>query len=57
MADLPPVLTPDEAARCLRISKSTLYHHVSMGKYRGAHTRGKPLRFFRDRLLREFFRS
>lgn len=51
-----PILTPDEAARMLRISKSTLYQHISAGRYRSAVKRGKPLRFLRDQLVREFFK-
>ncbi|MEO1278961.1 MAG: helix-turn-helix domain-containing protein [Planctomycetota bacterium] len=53
----PPILTPDEAARLLRISKSTVYHMVSRGELRGSVKRGKPLRFWRDRLIREYFRD
>ena len=52
--DLPPVLIPDEAAAVLRIKVSTLYRHVSEGRYGGAVKRGKPLRFWRDRLVQEF---
>jgi excisionase family DNA binding protein len=52
--DLPPVLTPQEAAKLLRIRLSTLYRHVSEGRYASAVKRGKPLRFWRDRLLQEF---
>jgi excisionase family DNA binding protein len=52
--DLPPVLTPEEAAGVLRIKVSTLYRHVSEGRYSGAVKRGKPLRFWRDRLVQEF---
>ncbi|MBN2456399.1 MAG: helix-turn-helix domain-containing protein [Sedimentisphaerales bacterium] len=51
---LPPVLTPEEAADVLRIKLSTLYRHVSEGRYSGAVKRGKPLRFWRDRLVKEF---
>jgi excisionase family DNA binding protein len=51
---LPPVLTPEEAAIVLRIKLSTLYRHVSEGRYSGAVKRGKPLRFWRDRLVQEF---
>jgi excisionase family DNA binding protein len=50
----PPVLTPTEAASMLRIKLSTLYRHVSEGRYGGAVKRGKPLRFWRDRLAQEF---
>ncbi len=52
----PPILTPDEAARLLRLKVSTLYRHVSEGRYSGAVKRGKPLRFWRDRLVAEFMR-
>lgn len=52
--NFPPVLTPGEAARLLRIKVSTLYRHVSEGRYRAAVKRGKPLRFWRDRLIQEF---
>lgn len=53
----PPILTPDEAARLLRVSKSTVYHMVSRGELKGSVKRGKPLRFWRDRLIREYFRN
>ena len=56
LADKPPVLTPDEAADLLRLKVSTLYRHVSEGRYSGAVKRGKPLRFWRDRLVQEFMR-
>jgi len=52
--NLPPVLTPEEAAAVLRIRVSTLYRHVSEGCYSSAVKRGKPLRFWRDRLVQEF---
>ena len=52
----PPVLTPAEAAALLRLRLSTLYPHVSEGRYGSAVKRGKPLRFWRDRLVQEFMR-
>ena len=52
--DLPPILTPQEAAGVLRLKVSTLYRHISEGRYSGAVKRGKPLRFWRDRLVQEF---
>ena len=52
--NLPPVMTPIEAAMLLRLKLSTLYRHVSEGKYGSAVKRGKPLRFWRDRLVQEF---
>jgi len=54
LKDLHPVLTPEEAATVLRLKVSTLYRHVSEGRYGGAVKRGKPLRFWRDRLVQEF---
>ena len=55
-SDWPLILTPEEAARLLRLRVSTLYRHVSEGRYSGAVKRGKPLRFWRDRLIQEFMR-
>ena len=54
--DLPPILTPEEAAALLRLKVSTLYRHVSEGRYHAAVKRGKPLRFWRDRLIQEYMR-
>ncbi len=56
LKDLPPILTPPEAAALLRLKISTLYRHVSEGRYGEAVRRGKPLRFWRDRLVQEFMR-
>ena len=53
---LPPILTVEEAAQLVRLQVSTLYRHVSEGRYRSAVKRGKPLRFWRDRLVQEFMR-
>ncbi len=50
----PPILTPDEAAAILQLKVSTLYRHVSEGRYARAVRRGKPLRFWRDRLVQVF---
>ncbi len=55
-SNLPPILTPSEAAGLLRIKVSTLYRHACEGRYAGAVKRGKPLRFWRDRLIQEFMR-
>ena len=57
IGSFPPLLTVDEAARLLRVSKSTLYGQVSRGKYRDAVKRGRPLVFYRDRLVRDYFRG
>ncbi len=51
---LPPILTLEEAAQLLRLKISTLYRHLSEGKYSKAVKRGKPIRFWRDRLIQEF---
>lgn len=53
-SELPLIMTPQEAANLLRIKVSTLYRHVSEGRYASAVRRGKPLRFFRERLIQEF---
>lgn len=54
LKDFPPVMIPQEAAALLRIKLSTLYRQVSEGRYGAAVKRGKPLRFWRDRLAQEF---
>jgi len=54
LKEFPPMMTPAEAAEMLRIKLSTLYRHVSEGRYGAAVKRGKPLRFWRDRLVQEF---
>jgi excisionase family DNA binding protein len=56
LRNVPPVLTPEEAADLLRIKVSTLYRHTSEGRYASAVKRGKPLRFWRGRLVQEFMR-
>ena len=53
----PPIMTPQQAADMLQIKVSTLYRHVSEGKYSHAVKRGKPLRFWRDRLVKEFMQG
>lgn len=40
LGSVPPVLTPEEAVRLLRVQISTLYRHVSEGRYRAAVKRG-----------------
>ena len=52
----PVILKPEQAARLLGIKVSTLYRHVCEGRYASAAKRGKPLRFWRDRLIQEFMR-
>ncbi|MCB9838997.1 MAG: hypothetical protein H6813_06630 [Phycisphaeraceae bacterium] len=52
---LPPFIGADVASRVLGVSKSTLYKRVARGEYRDAVKRGKPLVFWRDRLIRRHF--
>lgn len=54
-AQYPAILTPEQAAKLLQIEKTTLYRKVSEGSFRAAVRRGKPLRFWRDRLIVAFF--
>ena len=54
-ARFPAILTPDQAAALLQIAKNTLYRKVSEGCFNSAVRRGKPLRFWRDRLIGIFF--
>jgi excisionase family DNA binding protein len=53
-ARFPAILTPDQAASLLQIGKNTLYRKVSEGCFASAVRRGKPLRFWRDRLIAIF---
>jgi predicted DNA-binding transcriptional regulator AlpA len=55
--DYPPIMTPNEAAGILQLKVSTLYRHISEGKYGRAVKRGKPLRFWRDRLVQDFMQE
>ena len=55
-SDWPPILTIEEASDLLRLKRSTLYRHISEGRYASAVKRGKPVRFWRDRLIQEFMR-
>ena len=54
LENYPPILTPEDAAKLLQLKVSTLYRHLSEGKYRKAVKRGKPIRFWRDRLIQDF---
>jgi excisionase family DNA binding protein len=53
----PAILTPEQASELLQIAKTTLYRKVSEGAFRSAVRRGKPLRFWRDRLVVVFLRG
>ena len=50
----PPIMTLDEVGELLQLKVSTLYRHISEGRYHKAVKRGKPVRFWRDRLIQEF---
>lgn len=51
-----PVLTTEEAAELLHVSKSTLYEWHRLGRLKGCcRKRGKHLRFLRNRLIQTFF--
>jgi excisionase family DNA binding protein len=54
-AIFPPILTVHQAATLLQVSIRTLYRAVSEGRYKAAVRRGRPLRFWRDRLIQAFF--
>ena len=51
----PPILDVHQAAALLQVSIHTVYRAVSEGRFKTAVRRGKPLRFWRDRLISEFF--
>ncbi|MFN3165778.1 MAG: helix-turn-helix domain-containing protein [Phycisphaeraceae bacterium] len=51
----PPILTPDQVAELLQVSRHTVYRWSSEGRFKHAIRRGRPLRFFRDRLVQAFF--
>jgi excisionase family DNA binding protein len=52
----PPVLTTDQVAELLQVPIGTLYDWSSRGLLKGCCRRvGRPLRFYRDRLLRRIF--
>ena len=53
---LPAILTPEQLAEALQISRSTVYFWITQGRFDGAfRKRGKHLRFWRDRALDLFF--
>ncbi len=55
-AKFPPILTIDQVADLLQVSKATLYDWSSRGLLRGCSRKiGKRLRFFRDKLLLHVF--
>ena len=55
-ADVPPILSLTEAADLVKLRPQTLKRKVCEGLYAGSVVRGKPLRFWRDRLVGEVMR-
>jgi hypothetical protein len=51
-----PILSLNEAAALAKIAPSTLKRLVSEGQYKESVKRGRPLRFFRDRFVKELMR-
>jgi hypothetical protein len=51
----PPLLNVHQAASLLQMSHHTVYKLAGDKRFAGATARGKPLRFWRDRLLQLFF--
>jgi hypothetical protein len=48
---VPAILSLNEAASLIKIAPSTLKRKVSEWAFKGCVSRGKPLRFWRDRLV------
>jgi hypothetical protein len=55
-AVVPPILSLGEAAHLVKLRPQTLKRKVSEGLYGKSVVRGKPLRFWRDRLVAEVMR-
>ena len=55
-AVVPPILSLGEAAHLVKLRPQTLKRKVSEGLYARSVVRGKPLRFWRDRLVEEVMR-
>jgi hypothetical protein len=53
---IPPILSLSEAANLVKLRPQTLKRKVSEGLYCHSVVRGKPLRFWRDRLVGEVMR-
>jgi len=49
----PPVLNLKQAAEISGVATSTLKRHISEGRYKDCVSRGKPLRFWRDKFVQE----
>ena len=51
----PAVLTPKQAAELFQVSLATIYRWSSEERFSGSVRRGRPLRFWRDRMVEQFF--
>ena len=51
-----PILSLEEAAALAKLAPSTLKRLVSEDKFKDSVKRGRPLRFFRDRFVKELMR-
>lgn len=55
-SEVPSILSLEEAAALVKLRPQTLKRKVSEGLYAKSVVRGKPLRFWRDRLVGEVMR-
>lgn len=53
----PPILTPDQVADLFQVSRATVYRWSSEDRFPGVVRRRRPLRFWRDGLIEQFFRG
>jgi excisionase family DNA binding protein len=52
----PPILSPEQLAQLLGVSRSTIYLWIAQGRFRGAVTRiGKHTRIWRNRAIERLF--
>jgi hypothetical protein len=56
-SEYPPILTLAQAAKLLQLRPGTVKNKLSRGEFRTAVSRGKPLRFWRDRLVHDLFKN
>jgi len=55
--DIPIILTLEQAAELAQCAPQTLRKHVSEGQYKDCVSRGKPLRFWRDKFIKEVMKD
>jgi len=51
----PPILTPHQVAELFGVSLASVYRWSSEERFSGCVRRGRPLRFWRDGLIEQFF--